>query len=74
MKLYEVLNLLGKRNSKVKIKYVENITSLSYDEITIESYISQLNYLDIYKILDSKIRKIVCHRGNFYEIFIDNCI
>lgn len=73
MKLYEVLILLGKRNSKVKIKYVENITSLSYDEITIEDYILYMGIKELLPVINKSIKRIVCHRGNFYEIFIDNC-
>ena len=74
MKLNEVLNLLGKRNSKVKIKYIENITSLRYDEISIEGYILNMGMKELLPVINKPVKRLVCHRGNYYEIFIDNCI
>lgn len=73
MKLYEVLNLLEKRNSKIKITFNEDENYLSYTKVTIEGYILNMGMKELLPVINKSIKRIVCHRGNYYEIFIDNC-
>nr|DAQ53472.1 MAG TPA: hypothetical protein [Caudoviricetes sp.] len=72
MKLYEVLNLLGKRNSKVKITFNEDERYLSYTKVTIEGYVLNMGMKDLLPVFNKPVKRLVCHRGNYYEIFIDN--
>ena len=74
MKLYEVLNLLGKRNCKVKITFNDDKTYLTYTKITIEGYVLNMGMKDLLPVINKSVKRIICHRGNFYEIYIDNCI
>ena len=73
MKLYEVMNLLSKRNSKVRITFNENESDLTYTKITIEGYILNMSMKELLPVINKSIKRIICHRGNYYEIFIDNC-
>lgn len=73
MKLYEVLNLLGKRNSKIKITFNEDENYLSYTKVTIEGYILNIGMKELLPVINKPVKILVCHRGNYYEIFIDNC-
>lgn len=73
MKLYEVLNLLGKRNSKVKITFNQYESYLTYTQTTIDGYVLNMGMKELLPIINKHIKRIVCHRGNYYEIFIDDC-
>lgn len=72
MKLYEVLSLLGKRNSKIKIKYNEDESYLSYTEVTIEGYMINLSIKELLPVIDKEIKRMICHRGGYFEIIVDN--
>ena len=73
MKLYEILNLLGKRNSRIKIVYNEDETSLTYTKVTIEGYVLNMGMKELLPVINKPVKRMVCHRGDYYEIFIDNC-
>ena len=71
MKLYEILGLLAKRNNKVKITFNEDESYLMYTKVEIEDYICNLSIKDLLPVIDKKIKRIVCHRGGYFEISVD---
>lgn len=72
MKVCEVLNLLGKRNSKVKITFNQNESYLTYTKTTIEGYVLNMGMKELLPVINKPVKRIICHRGDYYEIFIDN--